>query len=136
MRQRGLPFIVALLAACAPPADSDAKDPKTVVATVARAAEARDYETLSAHMADAFSYSFGKEPSREGALVRYREQPELLDRLAVLGQECAPNTIGRESWFVCPAAAADEQQAYYGWRAGFRQKDDGAWEFVWFIAGD
>lgn len=116
---------------------SDATDPRALVAIISTAAEARDYETLSAHMADAFSYSFGRTPSSEGALARYREQPELLDKLVdVLGRDCAPKTVGAEHWFVCPAAAADETRSYYGWRAGFRQKDDHTWEFVWFIAGD
>lgn len=112
-------------------------DPGVLAGVIADAAEARDHATLSAHMADAFSYSFGLEPSRQGALARYREEPELLDELArVLHEECATKALGTENWYVCPAAAADESQAYYGWRAGFRQQDDGAWEFVWFIAGD
>jgi hypothetical protein len=46
------------------------------------------------------------------------------------------NAVLEQDWFVCPAAAADEEQPCYGWRAAFRQKEDESWEFVWFIAGD
>jgi hypothetical protein len=38
--------------------------------------------------------------------------------------------------FVCPAAALDEENTYYGWRAGFRKEQDGSWQFVRFVAGD
>ena len=127
-----IPFI--LLAACAP---APATDPARLAAAIAEAARERDYETLSRHMADEFSYSFGMSPSRAGALTRFREQPELLDTMAeVLEQDCTSKTIAGEDWFICPAAAADEQTQYYDWRAGFRQKDGNSWEFVWFIAGD
>ena len=123
-----------LLAACTP---APATDPAELAAAIAEAARERDYETLSRHMADEFSYSFGTTPSRAGALDRFREKPELLDRMAeVLGQACAFKTIAGDGWFICPAAAANEEIQYYDWRAGFRQQDDGTWEFVWFIAGD
>ncbi|HEX2139795.1 MAG TPA: hypothetical protein VHG33_08795, partial [Woeseiaceae bacterium] len=89
------------------------------------------------HMADEFSYSFGKSPSRAGALARFRQRPELLDKMAeVLGHACASKTIAAVDWFICPAAAADEEIQYYDWRAGFRRQEDGTWEYVWFIAGD
>lgn len=123
-----------LLAACAP---SPATAPAELAAEVAEAARERDYETLSRHMADEFSYSFGMSPSRTGALARFREQPELLGKMAdVLGKECTSKTIAGEAWFICPAAAASEEIQYHDWRAGFRQNNDGYWEFVWFIAGD
>lgn len=141
-----------LLCACSPGNDSapahaekaspgengtPATDPRKMVAIVAEAAREKDYETLSGHMAEKFSYSFGKKPSRSDAISRYRAQPELLDTLAdVLGKGCAEKAGGADRYFVCPAAAADEEQAYYGWRAGFRQTADGSWEFIWFIAGD
>ncbi|HEX7063313.1 MAG TPA: hypothetical protein VF200_15175 [Woeseiaceae bacterium] len=126
------------------PANSDpsavmpaAAGPEALAATVAEAARARDYATLAAHMADAFSYSFGQEPSREGGLAVFRAEPERLDLLAdILARDCVRDTLAGLHWYICPAAAADEQQDYYGWRAGFRQRDDGDWEFVWFIAGD
>lgn len=132
VRLTSIPII--LLTACAP---APATDPAALAAVIAEAARERDYETLSRHMADEFSYSFGMSPSRAGALARFREQPELLDKMAeVLGKECTSKTIAGQDWFICPAAAANEQIQYYDWRAGFRQKDDGDWEFVWFIAGD
>jgi len=56
--------------------------------------------------------------------------------LHVLGQECDWNRTGPETYFVCPAAALDEEKEYYGWRAGLRRRDDGSWEFAWFIAGN
>ena len=125
---------ILLLAACAP---SPASDPTRLAAAVAEAARDRDYETLSRHMAEEFSYSFGMPRSREGALERFQQQPELLGKMAeVLEQECTSKTIANAAWYICPSAAADESIQYYGWRAGFRQKENGTWEFVWFIAGD
>ncbi len=127
-------IVIVLLAACSP---APATDPAELAAVVAEAARERDYETLSRHMADAFSFSFGMTPSRDGALARFREEPGRLDKLAeVLGQECASKTIAGDAWYICPAAATDEKIQYYGWRAGFRQGEDGTWELVWFIAGD
>lgn len=111
--------------------------PEALAAAVAEAVKARDYATLAAHMADEFSYSFGHEPSREGGLAAFRAEPRRLDLLVeILGRDCARDNLAGVHWYVCPAAAVDEQQAYYGWRAGFRQRDDGRWEFAWFIAGD
>lgn len=125
---------VILLVACDP---SPASDPARLAAVIAEAARERDYETLSRHMAGEFSYSFGMPPSREGALERFRQQPELLGRMAeVLEQECASKAIADAAWYICPAAAADEEIQYYGWRAGLQQAENGTWEFVWFIAGD
>lgn len=125
---------ILLLAACAP---SPASDPARLGAVIAEAARQRDYETLSRHMAGEFSYSFGMPPSREGALERFRQQPELLGQMAeVLEQECASKAIADAAWYICPAAAVDESIQYYGWRAGFRQAANDTWEFVWFIAGD
>lgn len=123
-----------LLAACAP---APATDPARLATVIAEAARERDYETLSRHMADEFSYSFGTSPSRADALARFREEPELLDNMAeVLGQDCASKAIAGQAWFICPAAAANEAIQYFGWRAGFRRQEDYSWEFVWFIAGD
>lgn len=117
-----------------PPA---AAGPEALAGMVADAARARDYATLAAHMADAFSYSFGHAPSREGGLQAFRAEPERLDLLVeTLGQDCVREILAGEHWYICPSAAADEQQDYYGWRAGFRQRSDGRWEFVWFVAGD
>jgi hypothetical protein len=125
---------MTLLAACTP---APATDPAELADVIAEAARERDYETLSRHMADEFSYSFGRSPSRAGALARFREKPDLLDKMAeVLGQPCVAKTIAADEWFICPAAAADEEVQYYGWRAGFRRQDAGTWEYVWFIAGD
>ena len=122
-----------LLTACAPPSS----DPARLADAVAEAAREQDYATLSRHMHDEFSYSFGMPPSREGALERFRQRPELLGKMAeVLGQECASKAIAGAAWYICPAAAADEEIQHYGWRAGFRQEEGGTWEFVWFIAGD
>lgn len=56
--------------------------------------------------------------------------------MGILGSECARDTLAAEHWYIWPSAAADGQQDYYGWRAGFRQRADGRWEFAWFIAGD
>jgi hypothetical protein len=125
---------IILLAACAP---APLSDPAHLAAVIAEAAQERDYETLSRHMAGKFSYSFGMPPSREGALERFRQQPALLEKMAqVLEQECASKTIADAHWYICPAAAAAEKVQYYGWRAGFRQTESDTWEFVWFIAGD
>lgn len=125
---------IVLLAACSP---APATDPAQLAAVIAEAAKERDYEKLSRHMANEFSYSFGMTPSREGALARFREEPKRLDMMAeVLGQECASKTIVEVDWYICPAAAANEDIQYYEWRAGFRRLEDGRWEFAWFIAGD
>lgn len=130
-------FPLALLTGCAPAAESGPAQPAELAAIVEKAARERDLQILSEHMVDNFSYSFGRDPSRTEALARYRTQPELLDKMAnALAQECAFNRSGSETYYVCPAAAVDEEQAYYGWRAGFRQNDNADWEFVWFIAGD
>ncbi len=132
LRPAAIPIV--LLSACAP---APATDPARLAAVIAEAARERDYETLSRHMADEFSYSFGMSPSREGALQRFREEPERLDRMAdVLGEACASKTVAGEAWYICPAVAANEEVQYYGWRAGFRRVGEGWWEFVWFIAGD
>ncbi|HLT90492.1 MAG TPA: hypothetical protein VKZ85_06065 [Woeseiaceae bacterium] len=137
---RALWPLTALLAcaACTPEAaPGDPANPQVLAHTLAGAARARDYATLSAHMAERFSYSFGREPSRAGALAAFRAEPGRLDRLArTLETECAYRDAGEERWFVCPAAAADETEPYYDWRAGFRRKADGTWELAWFVAGD
>jgi hypothetical protein len=118
-------------------APSAAPDPRALALTLARAAETRDYATLAAHMAEQFSYSFGQEPSRAGAIEAFRADPGRLDTLAgLLRGDCAPAAWDADRWYVCPEVAARDDQEYYGWRAGFRQREDGTWELAWFIAGD
>lgn len=130
-------ILATFLAACAPAADSTQSQPAELIADVEKAARAKDFEALSKYMVADFRFSFGREPSREEALSWYRTHPELLDKMAnVLNQTCVSKTSGSETYYICPAAAADENKTYYDWRAGFRLKDDGSWEYVWFIAGD
>jgi hypothetical protein len=101
-----------------------------VIAAVEQAAGARDVAALRKLMADQFTYTTGDEPSADTAIVVWQADPSILAELdKVLDAGCA-HDAGRKE-VVCPAAFLDDP-GQAGYRAGFRQVEDGSWRIVSF----
>ncbi len=101
-----------------------------VIAAVEQAARARDMAALRKLMADQFTYTTGDEPSADTAMVVWQADPSILAEMdKALDAGCAHEASRHE--VVCPAAfLQDPGQA--GYRAAFRQVEDGSWRMVSF----
>jgi hypothetical protein len=101
--------------------------------SIREAAIRRDLEALRPVMASDFSFSLIGIQSPESALAVWRgEQFATLDRLPALLDEGIA-TRDHRFWSAPPAFV--EQIGYRGLRAGFRQRVDGRWEWLYLIAG-
>lgn len=101
-----------------------------VIAAVEQAAGARDMAALRSLMVDQFTYTTGDEPSADTAILVWQADPSILAELdKVLDAGCA-HDAGRKE-VVCPAAFLQDP-GQSGYRAGFRQVEDGGWRMVSF----
>jgi hypothetical protein len=97
------------------------------------AAERRDIDALRPVMAFDFSFSFLGSQTPEDAFAVWRsEQFATLDRLPGILDRGLASPDGR-IWSAPPAFV--RELGYRGLRAGFRQRVDGRWEWLYLIEG-
>ena len=103
------------------------------VATVHRAADARDAAELRANMVDEFTWSFGEDPNADVAVAMWQADSTTLAKLAsVLAAGCRVDDGG--GLVTCPPQYT-EQASYIGYRAGFKREGD-RWKMSFFVMGD
>jgi hypothetical protein len=102
------------------------------------AARNKNLEALEHLMAEDFLYSYGGSRSKIEAILNYRENPDVLEKLMeTLEQGCKlTDRYAPVEHYVCPPEAADPDVVYFSYRAGFSKNADGEWIFRYFVAGD
>ena len=107
-----------------------------IISDVLTAVDRMDFELLAKTMASDFKYSFGDIGSKANAIDHYRINPHILKEMKrIIYQGCKyikDDTVT----YVCPPAFGDPSVIYFDYRAGFRKRTDGKWEFIFFIAGE
>jgi hypothetical protein len=106
-----------------------------VLTAVGAAALARDAATLRTHMADAFTWSLGSEPSADVAIATWQADPDLLAQLAravegVCARGEGVGSAAREA-IVCR-----EQPSPQGARRAVFSRASGAWKLVSFLGDE
>jgi hypothetical protein len=77
-----------------------------------------------------FTWSFGAEESRDGAVAAWRSEPRYLPALVrVLGMPCHADQYNELPGIECPGEGGES------FRAWFARTGDG-WKFVAFVEGD
>ena len=107
-----------------------------IIGDVLTAVDRMDFELLAKTMANDFTYSFGDSGSKAKAIDHYRSNPHILKEMKrVIYQGCKYIKDDNVT-YVCPPAFGDPSVIYFDYRAGFRKRTDGKWEFSFFIVGD
>ena len=116
--------------------DVDHGEVMGIISDVLIAVDKMDFELLGKTMASDFRYSFGDGGSKARALAYYQSNPQILKEIKRIIYQGCKNIKDDTVTYVCPPTFSDPSVIYFDYRAGFRKRTDGKWEFIFFIAGE